>query len=128
MACTYRRIFMKLLVKIKACTTVVTLVAACGLSTSAQEKTFNKDGNILISDQFNNRVIEVDPNTHEVIWQFGDGSSVAVPDSVAGGNDHQHMRPLTRIDRTSAPALSEHTRPNTFLYHPRIFVTPYAHH
>src|SRR5260370_8503998 len=70
MTCTYRRIFMKLLVKIKACATVVTLVAACGLSTSPQEKAFNKAGNILISDQFNNHVIEVNPNTHKPISQF----------------------------------------------------------
>src|SRR6266481_4132815 len=127
MTCTYRRIFMKLLVKIKACATVVTLVAACGLSTSAQEKAFNKDGNILISDQFNNRVIEVDPNTHDVIWQFGDGSSVAGPHSVVGVNDAQRVGPLTLIAGTGAPAGSEPTCPNGCPDNRVMLVNPAGH-
>ncbi len=118
---------MKLLVKIKACATVVTLVAACGLSTSAQEKAFNKDGNILISDQFNNRVIEVDPNTHEVIWQFGDGSSVAGPHSVVGVNDAQRVGPLTLIAGTGAPAGSEPTCPNGCPDNRVMLVNPAGH-
>src|SRR5260370_7129624 len=127
MTCTYRRIFMKLLVKIKACATVGTLVAACGLSTSAQEKTFNKDGNILISDQFNNGVIEVDPSTHEVIWQFGDGSSVAGADSVVGVNDVQRVGPLTLIAGTGAPAGSEPTCPNGCPDNRVMLVNPAGH-
>ena len=118
---------MKLLVKIKACATVVTLVAACGLSTSAQEKAFNKDGNILISDQFNNRVIEVDPNTHEVIWQFGDGSSVAGPHSVVSVNDAQRVGPLTLIAGTGAPAGSEPTCPNGCPDNRVMLVNPAGH-
>jgi hypothetical protein len=40
---------------------------------------YNKPGNILISDQFNNRVLEVDPETNEIVWSCGDGSSIAGP-------------------------------------------------
>src|SRR5260370_23342608 len=102
MSCSSRRISMKLLIKIKACATVAALVAAFALCSYAQDKTFNKNGNILIADQFNNRVIEVDPNTHEILWQFGDGSSVAGPNSVVGTNDAQRVGPLTLIAGTGA--------------------------
>jgi hypothetical protein len=118
---------MKLLDKIRACATVLALVAACGLSAYAQGKGFNKDVNILIADQFNNRVIEVDPNTHEVIWQFGDGSSVAGPHSVVGTNDAQRVGPLTLIAGTGAPAGSEPTCPNGCPDNRVMLVNPAGH-
>ena len=46
---------------------------------------FNQPGNILIADQFNNRVVEVD-RQHRVVWHFGDGSSVAGPKSSPESN------------------------------------------
>ncbi len=42
----------------------------------AMAQEFNQNGHIVIADQFNNRVIEIDPATHKVVWQFGDGSSI----------------------------------------------------
>jgi hypothetical protein len=33
---------------------------------------FNRPGNILITDQFNNRVIEID-SSGNIVWQFGSG-------------------------------------------------------
>ena len=60
-------------------------------------------GHILISDQFNNRVIEVDPTTHKVVWTFGNGSDVAGPHSVVGVNDAQRMGPFTLISGTGIP-------------------------
>jgi hypothetical protein len=59
--------------------------------------------NILISDQFNNRVIEVDPKTHKVVWTFGDGSDTPGPHSVVGVNDAQRVGPLTLIAGTGTP-------------------------
>ena len=63
------------------------LVFASCLSLFAQGDDFNTPGNILISDQFNNRVIEVNPNNHKIVWRFGNGSSTAGPHSVVGVND-----------------------------------------
>src|SRR5467141_2239031 len=40
---------------------------------------FNDRGNIVIADQFNNRVIEIDPRTHAIVWQFGNGSDKPGP-------------------------------------------------
>ncbi len=35
---------------------------------------FNTPGNVLITDQFNNRVIEVNPATDNIVWSFGSGN------------------------------------------------------
>jgi hypothetical protein len=58
---------------------------------------------ILISDQFNNRVIEIDPETHKVVWTFGNGSDQPGPHSVVGVNDAQRVGPLTLIAGTGTP-------------------------
>jgi hypothetical protein len=64
---------------------------------------FNHPGNVLIADQFNNRVVEVNRD-HHVVWQFGNGSSVAGPHSVVGVNDAQRVGELTLISGTGTPA------------------------
>ena len=82
--------------------------AACLLLLSAPSRAegFNTPGNILIADQFNNRVIEID-RKHNIVWQFGDGSSVAGPGSVVAPNDAERIGKFTLIAGTGAPAGSE---------------------
>jgi len=63
---------------------------------------FNTPGNILIADQFNNRIIEIDG--HKVVWQFGNGSSVPGPHAVVGPNDAERIGSLTLIAGTGTPA------------------------
>lgn len=63
----------------------------------------NHHGHILIADQFNNRVVEVDPATHKVVWHFGDGSDVPGPTSVVGTNDAERIGPFTLIAGTGTP-------------------------
>ena len=67
-------------------------------SSAVQEPSpgFNRPGNILIADQFNNRVIEVDPAGH-IVWQFGEGARRLQPAvhhrhqrRSAGGRFHAH--------------------------------------
>jgi outer membrane protein assembly factor BamB len=67
------------------------------------EDRFNTAGNILIADQFNNRIVEIDRD-HHVLWHFGDGSSVAGPHSIVGPNDAQRVGDLTLISGTGTPA------------------------
>ncbi len=93
---------MKILVQIKAMAAVAFLVAACSLSLSAQEKGFNKRGNTLIADQFNNRVIEVDRQGN-VVWQFGLGPADFSPASIIGTNDAQRVGDLTLMAGTGTP-------------------------
>ena len=61
------------------------------------------NGNILIADQFNNRVIEVNPATHKIVWHFGNGSDLPGPHSVVGVNDAERFGPLTLIAGTGTP-------------------------
>lgn len=70
---------------------------------------FNKPGNLLICDQLNHRVIEVDRDTHEIVWQFGDGNSVAGPKSVVAPHDAERVGEWTLICGTG---LATSTEPN----------------
>jgi outer membrane protein assembly factor BamB len=89
---------------------IAVVVLACSLASFAQDlDDFNRPGNILISDQFNNRIIEVNPETHHIVWRFGNGSSVAGPHSVVAPNDAQRVGPFTLIAGTGAPAGTEPT-------------------
>jgi hypothetical protein len=73
----------------------------------AQGNQFNTPGNVLISDQFNNRVIEVNPLTNAIVWQVGNGSPIAGPHSFVGVNDAQRVGLLTLVAGTSAPSGTE---------------------
>ncbi|MHB8602543.1 MAG: NHL repeat-containing protein [Nitrosotalea sp.] len=69
---------------------------------------FNKPGNILISDQFNNRVIEVNPVTKNIVWSFGFGNPSLCnpgPGAIIGTNDAERLsNGLTLIAGTGLPA------------------------
>jgi outer membrane protein assembly factor BamB len=85
---------------------VAAIVVTCGGATSKVKAQSVEHGHILISDQFNNRVIEVDTTTHQVVWTFGNGSDVAGPHSVVGVNDAQRFGPFTLISGTGIPPSS----------------------
>ena len=86
----------------------VVLTALTGLcfAQDNNDSQFNRRGNILISDQFNNRVIEIN-RKHQIVWTFGNGSSVPGPNAVVGVNDAQRVGPLTLIAGTGAPGGTE---------------------
>jgi hypothetical protein len=88
---------------------------------------FNHLGNLLISDQFNSRIIEVDPKTHAVVWRFGDGSSVAGPHSVVAPNDAQRVGRFTLVAGTGAPAGTEPTCQNAGNDNRVMLVAPDGH-
>jgi hypothetical protein len=102
---------MKVSAPIRLSISTLFFLLACGTAL-AQGNQFNTRGNILIADQFNNRVIEINPANHKVVWHFGNGSSVAGPHSVVGTNDAQRVGPLTLIAGTGAPPGTEPTCPN----------------
>ncbi|MGA8030589.1 MAG: hypothetical protein WB992_25880 [Bryobacteraceae bacterium] len=70
------------------------------------EPNSNDHGNILISDQFNNRVIEVERQTHKIVWQFGNGSDQPGPNSIVGVNDAERFGEFTLISGTGIPPSS----------------------
>ena len=63
---------------------------------------FNKPGNILIADQFNNRVIEADASGN-IIWQYGLGPNDFSPKSIIGCNDAQRVGFFTLMAGTGIP-------------------------
>lgn len=63
---------------------------------------FNQRGNVLIADQFNNRVIEVEPNG-SIVWSFGLGPNDFSAQSIIGTNDAQRVGRLTLMAGTGTP-------------------------
>ena len=87
------------------------LAAAPAFASAHPASEFNEPGNILIADQFNNRIVEVD-HSHHVIWHFGNGSPVAGPNSIVGPNDAQRVGPFTLISGTGTPAGADPSCPD----------------
>lgn len=62
----------------------------------------NQPGNLLISDQFNNRVIEIDP-AGNIVWSFGLGPNDFSDKSIIGVNDAERIGRLTLMAGTGTP-------------------------
>jgi hypothetical protein len=84
------------------CLCVVSLLVLACASAFAQGDQFNKRGNTLIADQFNNRVIEVIPSGR-IVWQFGLGPADFSAASIIGVNDAQRVGSLTLMAGTGTP-------------------------
>ncbi|HEY6397122.1 MAG TPA: hypothetical protein VIX82_06685, partial [Solirubrobacteraceae bacterium] len=93
-----------------AAVAVLVLGVAAVPATADQEGGFNHRGNILIADQFNNRVVEINGH-HQILWSFGNGSIVAGPHSVVAPNDVERVGNLTLIAGTGAPPAPSATEP-----------------
>jgi hypothetical protein len=65
-------------------------------------RAFNRPGNILIADQFNNRVIEVGGGG-KIVWSFGLGPTDFSTNSIVGVNDAERVGPLTLMAGTGTP-------------------------
>jgi len=72
---------------------------------------FNHRGNILIADQFNNRVIEID-RAGNIVWHFGIGPKDFSPNSIIGTNDAERVGELTLMAGTGIPAGVDPNAPN----------------
>jgi hypothetical protein len=114
------------------------LAAVIGASTSPAGATrlgaspnlveFNDPGNILIADQFNNRVIELDRH-HRIVWQYGVGPTDFTPRSIVGTNDAQRVGPFTLIAGTGIPpnTVPTCTAPSGCPDNRVILVDPFGH-
>ena len=89
---------------------------------------FNRPGDILIADQFNNRVIELDQH-HHVVWQYGLGPNDFSARSIIGVNDVQRVGSFTLMAGTGDPAgvTPACTDPNGCADNRVILVNPAGH-
>ena len=63
---------------------------------------FNQPGNILIADQFNNRVIETD-KAGNIVWSYGLGPNIFTDKTIIGVNDAQRVGSFTLMAGTGTP-------------------------
>jgi len=84
---------------------------------------FNKPGHILIADQFNNRVIETDPNGN-IVWSFGLGPNDFSAQSIIGTNDAQRVGRFTLMAGTGTPPGVISQAPNGAVDNRVILVSP----
>ncbi|MBV8665274.1 MAG: hypothetical protein JO269_02210 [Burkholderiaceae bacterium] len=85
---------------------LLAVVSTAPSTVSAQENGDAHGKLWLIADQFNNRVIEVDKSTHQIVWQFGNGSDQPGPHAIVGVNDAERVGGLTLISGTGIPPSS----------------------
>jgi hypothetical protein len=82
---------------------------------NSDKDNFNQPGNLLITDQFNNRVIEVDPQTKSIVWSFGSndpGLCNPGPGTIIGTNDAERLDDdLTVMAGTGIPAGADPAMP-----------------
>jgi hypothetical protein len=90
---------------------VAALLLFSGGAAFADPPHFNHRGNLLISDQYNNRVIEID-RSGNIIWQFGIGPSDVTAKSIVGVNDAQRVGNATLMAGTGVPGGVEPACPN----------------
>jgi outer membrane protein assembly factor BamB len=80
-------------------------------TSTSPEGSFNQPGNVLIADQFNNRVVELDAE-NDVVWQFGIGPNDVSARSIVGTNDAERIGTLTLMAGTGVPAANPPLEPN----------------
>jgi len=97
------------------------IVAGAGNAPS----TFNHPGNILITDQFNNRVIEIDA-AGNIVWQFGGGPNNVGPSAIVGTNDAERVGGLTLMSGTGIPAGVSPACPSTCVDNRVLLVNPHG--
>lgn len=89
---------------------IVVLLAVCGFIAAGlgtAQGTFNHPGNILITDQFNNRVIEID-TAGNIVWQYplvgASPDNIGPGPTIVGTNDAERVGGLTLMAGTGIPA------------------------
>lgn len=87
---------------------------------------FNRPGNLLIADQFNNRVIEAKPDG-TIVWQFGLGPLDLTARSIIGVNDAERVGPFTLMAGAGLPPFIDPQVPNGAQDDRVLLVNPAGH-
>src|SRR5579862_5389467 len=82
--------------------TSLLLMAAAAYASSKPR--FNARGNLLITDRYNNRVIEIDTNTQTIVWQYDMSVRRSVTNLIVGPCDAERVHSQTLIVGGGLPA------------------------
>jgi outer membrane protein assembly factor BamB len=105
---------------------VSVLTGAVSADAAILSSHFNQPGDILIADQFNNRVIEATP-AGKIVWQFGLGPDDFSSRSIIGCNDAQRVGPFTLMAGTGTPPGVIPQAPGGAVDNRVILVDPFGH-
>src|SRR5438132_2893431 len=102
---------------------VITALSVPTIAIAAASKNddnkFNRHGNLLITDQFNNRVVEINRETKSTVWSFGSGDPSLCnpgPGAIIGTNDAERLADdLTVMVGTGIPPVASLDMPNGFV-------------
>ncbi|MGD0016699.1 MAG: hypothetical protein ABSC38_04170, partial [Verrucomicrobiia bacterium] len=84
---------------------IVGLVAWATAAMAGGRPRFNQKGNLLIVDQYNNRVIELDTNTPQtIVWEYEASASKSVTNPIVGPRDAERVKGLTLIVAGGLPS------------------------
>ena len=93
---------------------------------------FDSPGNLLVSDQFNNRAVEIDPATRTIVWSFGSGNPTLCnpgPGAIIGLNDAERLsHGLTLMVGTGVPAGASPVAPSFSCVDNRVIVVDRSGH
>jgi hypothetical protein len=106
--------------------------AKASVRTLGRHAGFNGRGNLLITDQYNNRVIELNPKTNIIVWSFGSGDPTKCnpgPGAIIGPNDAERLSGgLTLMAGTGVPSGASPTAPSFACVDNRVIVVNHAGH
>ena len=99
---------------------------AAGADHHSRGTGFNSPGNVLVTDQFNNRAVEIDPVTKSIVWSFGSGNPTLCnpgPGAIIGPNDAERLSDgLTLLAGTGVPPGSSPADPSFSCVDNRVIV------
>ena len=82
----------------------LTLAVATTTVFAGSKPRFDEKGNLLIVDRYNNRIIEVDPVTTNIVWQYEVSVSKTATNWLAGPLDAERFKGRTLIVAGYLPA------------------------
>ena len=95
---------------------VLSVPAALASSGMSYHSGFNQPGNLLVTDQFNNRVVEINPFNNNIVWSFGSNNPSLCnpgPGAIIGPNDAERLSDgLTIIAGTGIPPGASSSMPS----------------
>jgi hypothetical protein len=91
-------------------------IIAAPAAAGREDRGTHHRGDLLISDQFNNRAVEIDPVTKSIVWSLGSGDPSLCnpgPGAIIGLNDAERLSDgLTLLPGTGIPAGASSFMPN----------------